>query len=653
MPKPESKPKSRIELITQEPMVNWLDFGQLLDAGLRAVVASTFGTFADSRLMQAALTARANNPPLPLDSQDAIWVDYVADTGDGWNSTYSVAWSISRDSLSVPGVSQSLPRADLLVFGGDQVYPTPANDGYRTRFLDPFRSAFPADIEPRALTASDPLMLAIPGNHDWYDGLAGFNQVFCSQQPIGGWRTEQKTSYFAARLPHGWWLWGIDLQLEAQIDQPQREYFQWIADQHLQNGDRVLLVTPQPSWIDESERRERDQDSADETTGQRTAAKYRLHEIETQLPRFKSLRDIEKMIADGQKATLAAVLTGDQHLYAHYLPDTHNAQAPHRITCGGGGAYLLGTHELPAALNFRSGGGLQEYKLGATYPDAATSRGLRNRMWKLPVTNPTFCALLAAVYLLYVWLLQSASKLPNATLQGKSLMEYLAQFPLTLHNAFTTLPDVVLTVLVHSPASVVLTLLIVGGSAAFTAAGVKSDKLLPALGGAVHGLLHLSLALLLLWGLGHINLNGLGWSVDSFRQIVLFVLETVLVGGLVGGVLYGVWVIVTNMLFHWHGEDAFSAQSIPDYKCFLRMRIDRSGLTLYPLKINRVCRRWKIGQGIEPLLRTGRIWLLRNYRTWKLRAFPGCGARFEPVESINIELIEPPLHIPNSRQVQP
>ncbi len=648
-------PKRRTELYTQEPMVNWLHFGQLLDAGIRAVVAGAFGTFADSRLIQAALNPPESNPPLPADKKDTIWIDYVADTGDGWNSTYSVAWSISQDSLSIPGIGQPLPRADLLVFGGDQVYPTPANQGYRTRFLDPYCSAFPADIPPATDMSDAPTLVAIPGNHDWYDGLAGFTQVFCSEQPIGGWKTAQHTSYFAVKLPHGWWLWGLDLQLESQIDRPQRDYFKWIAKKHLQTGDRVVLVTPEPSWIEESQRRKRNGlDEEDAVSEPRAKAKYRLREIETQLPRFQSLREIEMLVTDSKKATLAAVLTGDQHLYAHYQPNTgNNNSTPHRITCGGGGAYLLGTHELPAQLKFRSGGGQQEYTLGTVYPDAATSRTLRNRMWRLPFINPAFSGLLAAIYLLYVWLLQSASKVPNATLHGKSLMECLAQVPLTLKNAFTTLPEAVLAVLAHSPATVLLTLLIVGGSAAFTAGGVKSDKFVAALGGAVHGLLHLSLALLLLWGLGHINLNGLDWPVDSFKQIVLFMLETVLVGGVVGGVLYGVWIIVTNMLFHWHGEDAFSAQSIPDYKCFLRLRIDSTGLTLYPLKIARVCRHWNIGQGIEPLLRTGRIWLLRTYRTWLLRAHPGNRARFVPIDPIIVELIEPPLHIPNTRKVQP
>jgi hypothetical protein len=646
MTDPESNPQKRIEIYTHEPMVNWLDAGQLLDAGIRALVAGTFGTFADSRLIQAALNPPASNPPLVVDKKGPIWIDYVADTADGWDSTYSVAWSISRDTLSVPGIREPMPRADLLVFGGDQVYPTPANNGYRTRFLDPYGSAFPADIPPATDMSDAPTLLAIPGNHDWYDGLAGFTQTFCSQRPIGRWKTVQHTSYFAVKLPHGWWFWGLDLQLESQIDHPQYKYFQWILENHVQAGDRVVLITPEPSWIEESERRQRDDEIVEKAARAKTSDSDRssLRKIVTQNPRFASLNKVEQLIADDPKpVTVAAVLTGDQHLYAHYLPDTNfNQDAPHRITCGGGGAYLLGTHDLPATLNFKSGGGDQEYTLGATFPDAATSRTLRNQMWKLPLKNPMFCGLLAAIYLLYVWLLQSASKVPNKTLYGTSLMEYLARFPLSLKGAFTTLPNAVLAVLAHSPASVLLTLLIVGGCAAYTAASVKSDKLVPALGGAVHGLLHLTLALLLLWCMSRFNL---GWlSVDSPWQVLLLVAETAVVGGGLGGVLFGGWIVLTNARWRWHGEDAFSAQSIADYKSFLRLRIDNTGLTIYPLKIAKVCRHWDVGKNIEVTLRAG--------NTWRLRAKSGDGARFVPRDPIQVELIEPPLHIPATGKVQ-
>ena len=71
-----------------------------------------------------------------------------------------------------------------------------------------------------------PSMLAIPGNHDWYDGLTGFMRVFGQQAWIGGRQTVQTRSYFAAALPGRWWLWGIDIQSDAYLDSAQIRYFQ-------------------------------------------------------------------------------------------------------------------------------------------------------------------------------------------------------------------------------------------------------------------------------------------------------------------------------------------------------------------------------------------------------------------------------------------
>ena len=69
-------------------------------------------------------------------------------------------------------------------------------------------------------------MLALPGNHDWYDGLTAFLRLFTQDRMIGGWRTEQKRSYFTVQLPHRWWLVGLDSQLDSYFDDPQLKYFE-------------------------------------------------------------------------------------------------------------------------------------------------------------------------------------------------------------------------------------------------------------------------------------------------------------------------------------------------------------------------------------------------------------------------------------------
>ena len=66
--------------------------------------------------------------------------------------------------------------------------------------------------------APEPEVFALPGNHDWYDSLVSFTRLFCSQRWFQGWRTRQRRSYFALKLPGRWWLVATDFQLGSDID---------------------------------------------------------------------------------------------------------------------------------------------------------------------------------------------------------------------------------------------------------------------------------------------------------------------------------------------------------------------------------------------------------------------------------------------------
>ena len=61
------------------------------------------------------------------------------------------------------------------------------------------------------------------------------------RRKIGGWKTLQRRSYFALKLPHRWWLWGIDIQLEGYIDQAQIDFFRKHVKSHMTPGDKVIV----------------------------------------------------------------------------------------------------------------------------------------------------------------------------------------------------------------------------------------------------------------------------------------------------------------------------------------------------------------------------------------------------------------------------
>lgn len=588
-PIPPGKP--RVVLVTQEPMVNWLSPGQLLLTGLRALVAGVVGVFADGRLVQAALHP-APGPTSDLSARDELWIDFVADTGDGWDSTYSVAYNLARPTLSVDGVASDLPRAQLLVLGGDQVYPTPAGGGYRTRFLDPFRAAFPPPWPtvkpptPGTDLSNWPLMLAIPGNHDWYDGLHEFDRVFCSRQAIGRWQPVQQTSYFAVTLPHRWHLWGADLQLDDGIDEPQYAWFEAQA-KSLTAGDRVVLCVPEPRWVDESERLKR----MDIMTAIKSGKANALKAIETQSPAFRSIRTLERLINESQ-ATVELVVAGDSHHYAYWQPTS--AGAPHRFTCGGGGAYLRGTHDLPDELSFKSATGTQNYQLDETYPSKKQSVCIRNRA-AIAVMNPVrhwrFQLFLVAACGLFLWLLQAASHgtplQPGGWTGG--LWQHWAGQPWL--SSIQTMPCDVGGLLMRSPGASLLALLLMAGSGAFSAQDAPSSKVWPTLAGWGHAGLHLAMACLLAAGVAR-------WIPCELLAMALFAVGS----ALLGGTLFGVWLVLGNLrFFKWHGEVVYSAQAIADYKSFLRMHVTKDELTIYPIKIEKVYRSWVVNSAVARL----------------------------------------------------
>src|SRR5262245_57455036 len=106
---PVTPPVSLRVLAKYPRMTPW--FRPILLAKLlwRVIVSDLFGQYADRRLIVAALDTVPNEElvrrarkfmpgednegawSLHPDSEDAIWIDYVADLGDGFDSTYAIA----------------------------------------------------------------------------------------------------------------------------------------------------------------------------------------------------------------------------------------------------------------------------------------------------------------------------------------------------------------------------------------------------------------------------------------------------------------------------------------------------------------------------------------------------------------------------------
>jgi hypothetical protein len=60
------------------------------------------------------------------------------------------------------------------------------------------------------------------------------------------------------------------------------------------------------------------------------------------------------------------------------------------------------------------------------------------------------------------------------------------------------------------------------------------------------------------------------------------------IGGIVAGLIWGMYWVITSMLFSMHAGDAFGALGLRHYKHFLRMRFEPDRVTIYPICIDKV-----------------------------------------------------------------
>ncbi len=169
--------------------------------------------------------------------QADLWLDYVADLGDGWNSTYTVARLLATEGLKLDwdGETHATERGRILVMGATRCTRCERPRSTRTACSVRTERALPC------AAGEAPELFAIPGSHDWYDGLVNFSSIFCRKRWIGGWRTHQRRSYFALKLPNRWWLWGVDIQFGSYIDEAQLRYFAGVALDQVKPGDRIIL----------------------------------------------------------------------------------------------------------------------------------------------------------------------------------------------------------------------------------------------------------------------------------------------------------------------------------------------------------------------------------------------------------------------------
>ncbi len=246
----------------------------------------------------------------------------IGDPGEGDGSQYAL---VER--------YLDLGRQDLvkfLIISSDVIYPAGAMVDYERNFFMPYKGW------------KKPIY-AIPGNHDWFDALEGFNANFLEP--------EAARAALEARVASDLHLTSTNtLRIENLLKRAEdlrRNYGIDAARQHgpffdiqtsdfaliaIDTGIRRTLDEQQQNWLDRSLARSK---------GKFTIAilghpKYAGgKDTSVGDPEFAAL--YEKLESAGVRVLMA----GDTHAFEHYLPASKNARSPiHHFVNGGGGAYL-------------------------------------------------------------------------------------------------------------------------------------------------------------------------------------------------------------------------------------------------------------------------------------------------------------------------
>ncbi|XP_062098869.1 uncharacterized protein LOC133804744 isoform X1 [Humulus lupulus] len=609
----------------------------------------------DMRMMQAAMSKvndGAQQGDLLYDQfgeKDDLWFDFMADTGDGGNSSYSVARLLAQPSININrgGSALNLPRGDLLLIGGDLAYPNPSAFTYERRLFCPFEYALQpppwykevhiAVNKPEVPSGMSelkdykgPQCFVIPGNHDWFDGLHTFMRYICHKSWLGGWFMPQKKSYFALQLPKRWWVFGLDLALHGDIDVYQFKFFSELIKEKVGDDDSVIIMTHEPNWL----------------------LDWYWNDV--------SGKNVSHLICDYLKGRCKLRISGDLHHYMRHSFVKSDGLGPvhvqHLLVNGCGGAFLHPTHVF-ASFNKLYG---TPYDCKAAYPSFEdSSRIALGNILKFRKKNWQFDFIGGIIYFVLAFSMFPQCKLGHI-LQDDSFSGHLGSFFGTVWNAF-------IYMLERSYVSFAGALMLLIAAITFVPSKVSRKKRVMI--GIIHVSAHLSAALVLMlllelgvetcirhnllatsgyhtlyqwyqtvesehfpdptglrarieqWTFGlypacikylmsafdvpevmavtrsSICKNGMeslsrGGAVIYYASVFLYfwVFSTPIVSLVFGSYLY----ICINWL-HIHFDEAFSSLRIANYKAFTRFHITKDGdLEVYTLAVDKVPKEWKL-----------------------------------------------------------
>ncbi|KAF7829742.1 uncharacterized protein G2W53_012075 [Senna tora] len=336
----------------------------------------------DMRMMQAAMS-RVNDRDQQGDllydhftEKDDFWFDFMADTGDGGNSSYAIAKLLAQPSIRLreDDTVLTLPRGDLLLIGGDLAYPNPSAFTYERRLFVPFEYA----LQPPS----------------WYTA----EQIAVNKPEVpGGVALKQYNGPQCFVIPG-------NHALHGDIDVYQFKFFSELVKQKVQEDDSVIIITHEPNWI----------------------LDWYWNSV--------SGKNVSHLICDYLRGRCKLRMAGDLH---HYMRHSHvKSDGPvhvhHLLINGCGGAFLHPTHVFS---KFKKVHGVS-YECKAAYPSFEdSSRIALGNILKFRKKNWQFDFIGGIIYFVLVFSMFPQCKL-NHILQDGSFSGQLRSFFGTVWNGF-------------------------------------------------------------------------------------------------------------------------------------------------------------------------------------------------------------------------
>lgn len=299
--------------------------------------------------------------PAGIDDQDFSFI-VIGDTGEGDGSQYSLVERYlelgRRDDIK------------FLIVSSDIIYPAGAMSDYESNFYLPFKG-FTKPI------------YAIPGNHDWFDALEGFNANFLEPKAA--------RAAIAARAKADLHLTSTDTdridRLLGRAERLRELYRLQIAKQRapffeIQTRDFAIIA------IDTGIRRTLDDRQLAWVTAALDRARGKFTMAIVGHPKFAAGKDTsegdDKFAALYEMLETAGVrvlMAGDTHDFEYYRREAKDGTVRHHFVNGGGGAYL----SIGGALAWPKSIPAKEW---AFYPGSKAIRAkldAETPIWKWPV----------------------------------------------------------------------------------------------------------------------------------------------------------------------------------------------------------------------------------------------------------------------------